>query len=129
MNKLLWIKITAVCGALVVALGAFAAHGLKAHISPQSMATYQTGIQYQVFHCLALLAIINLPLDQQRLLWVARSFLLGIILFSGSLYIIALSGIGAIGIITPVGGVAFICGWLLLFTAKAQNRNSKNDGN
>ena len=123
MNKLLWIKISALCGALAVALGAFAAHGLKGQLSPQALETYQAGIQYHIFHCLALLAIINLPLDQHRLVWVARSFLLGIVLFSGSLYSIALSGIEALGFMTPFGGAAFICGWLLLVTAKAHKKN------
>ena len=119
MNKLLWIKITAVCGALAVALGAFAAHGLKPHLSPALMQTYQTAVQYHFIHSLALLAIINLPLNERLLQWVARCFLLGIILFSGSLYTLALTGIGAIGMITPVGGGAFIGGWLLLITAKS----------
>ncbi len=119
MNKLLWIKITAVCGALAVALGAFAAHGLKPQLSEAQLQTYQTAVQYHFIHALALLAIINLPLCERRLLWVARSFLLGIILFSGSLYSIALTGISAIGLLTPFGGSAFIVGWLLLITAKS----------
>jgi uncharacterized membrane protein YgdD (TMEM256/DUF423 family) len=119
MNKLLWIKITAISGALAVALGAFAAHGLKNHLSPQLMQTYQTAVQYHFIHTLALLAIINLPLSKRSLAWVARSFLLGILLFSGSLYALALTGISAIGLLTPLGGSAFICGWLLLFTAKS----------
>jgi uncharacterized membrane protein YgdD (TMEM256/DUF423 family) len=87
--------------------------------------TYQTAVQYHFIHTLALLAIINLPLSERLLQWVARSFLLGIILFSGSLYTLALTGIGAIGILTPFGGSAFICGWLLLITAKSL----KNNGN
>ena len=119
MNKSLWIKITAVSGALAVALGAFAAHGLKPHLSAVQLQTYQTAVQYHFIHTLALLAIINLPLDERRLKWVARSFLLGIILFSGSLYSIALTGISAIGLLTPFGGSAFIVGWLLLITAKS----------
>jgi uncharacterized membrane protein YgdD (TMEM256/DUF423 family) len=122
MNKLLWIRIIAVCGALAVALGAFAAHGLKPHLSPELMQTYQTAVQYHFIHTLALLAIINLPFGERQLLWVARSFLLGIILFSGSLYAIALTGIGTIGILTPFGGSAFICGWLLLITAKSPKK-------
>ncbi|MDG1819504.1 MAG: DUF423 domain-containing protein [Porticoccaceae bacterium] len=125
MNKLLWIKITAVCGALAVALGAFAAHGLKPQLSEVQLQTYQTAVQYHFIHTLALLAIINLPLCERRLLWVARSFLLGIVLFSGSLYTIALTSISAIGLLTPFGGSAFIVGWLLLITAKSP----KNNGN
>ena len=125
MNKLLWIKITAVSGALALALGAFAAHGLKPQLSPTLMQTYQTAVQYHFIHTLALLAIINLPLSERLLQWVARSFLLGIILFSGSLYTLTLTGISAIGILTPFGGSAFIFGWLLLITAKSL----KNNGN
>ncbi len=123
MNKLLWIKITAVCGTLAVALGAFAAHGLKPHLSPALMQTYQTAVQYHFIHTLALLAILNLPLSERLLQWVALCFLLGIILFSGSLYTLALTGIGAIGILTPLGGCAFIGGWLLLITAKSPKDN------
>ena len=119
MNKLLWIKITAVCGALAVALGAFAAHGLKPHLSPALMQTYQTAVQYHFIHTLALLAILSLPLNERSLLWAARCFMLGIVLFSGSLYLIAISGISILGMITPVGGSAFIAGWLLLFTANS----------
>jgi len=119
MNKLLWIKITAVCGALALALGAFAAHGLKPHLSPALMQTYQTAVEYHFIHALALLAVINLPLSERLRLWVARCFLLGIVLFSGSLYTLALTGISGIGILTPFGGSAFICGWLLLITAKS----------
>lgn len=123
MNKSLWIKIAAVCGALAVVLGAFAAHGLKPHLSASLMQTYQTAVQYQFIHALALLAIINLPLSERSLEWVARSFLFGIVLFSGSLYAIVLTGVSAIGILTPLGGSAFICGWLLLFTAKSRKTN------
>ncbi len=118
MDKPLWIKITAVCGALAVALGAFGAHGLKSHLSPALLQTYQTAVQYHFFHTLALLAIINLPLSERLLQWVARCFLLGIILFSGSLYALALTSISAFGILTPLGGCAFIGGWLLLITTK-----------
>ena len=122
MNKRLWIKITAISGALAVVLGAFAAHGLKTYLSPQLMQTYQTAVQYHFIHTLALLVIINLPLSERSLEWVARSFLVGILIFSGSLYTLALTGISAIGILTPLGGCAFIGGWLLLFTAKSPQK-------
>jgi uncharacterized membrane protein YgdD (TMEM256/DUF423 family) len=125
MNKPLWIKITAVCGALAVALGAFGAHGLKSQLTPLLMQTYHTAVQYHFFHTLALLALLNLPLSERRLQWVARCFLLGIILFSGSLYALALTGISAFGMLTPLGGCAFIGGWLLLITVKSL----KNNGN
>ena len=81
--------------------------------------TYQTGVLYHFIHTLALLAILSLPLNERSLLWAARCFMLGIVLFSGSLYLIAISGISILGIITPVGGRAFLAGWLLLFTANS----------
>jgi uncharacterized membrane protein YgdD (TMEM256/DUF423 family) len=117
MNKLLWIRLTALSGALAVMLGAFAAHSLKGSLTPQMLDTYQTGVLYHFIHTLALLGALNLPINQRSLHWAARSFMLGIVLFSGSLYLIAVSGISVLGIITPVGGSAFIAGWLLLFTA------------
>lgn len=119
MDKLLWIRLTALSGALAVMLGAFAAHGLKGSLSAQMLQTYQTGVLYHFIHTLALLAAINLPLNERSLHWAARCFMLGIVLFSGSLYLIAISGISILGTITPVGGSAFIAGWLLLFTAKS----------
>jgi uncharacterized membrane protein YgdD (TMEM256/DUF423 family) len=117
MDKLLWIRLTALSGALAVMLGAFAAHSLKGSLTPQMLDTYQTGVLYHFIHTLALLGALNLPINERALHWAARSFMLGIVLFSGSLYLIAVSGISVLGIITPVGGSAFIAGWLLLFTA------------
>ena len=119
MNKRRWINIVALCGASAVALGAFAAHGLKAVLTDASMQTYQTAVQYHFIHTLALLAIVSLPLTRRAPLWAARSFLTGIVLFSGSLYALALTGIGGLGMVTPFGGVAFIVGWLLLITPKS----------
>ena len=119
MNKRRWINIVALCGASAVALGAFAAHGLKAVLTDASMQTYQTAVQYHFIHTLALLAIVSLPLAGRAPLLAARSFLTGIVLFSGSLYTLALTGIGGLGMITPFGGVAFIVGWLLLITPKS----------
>ena len=79
--------------------------------------TYQTGVLYHFIHTLALLATLCLPLNERSLHWAARCFMLGIVLFCGSLYLIAVSGISVVGIVTPIGGSAFIVGWLLLFTA------------
>jgi uncharacterized membrane protein YgdD (TMEM256/DUF423 family) len=112
----------ALSGAISVAAGAFGAHALKARLAPDLLAVFQTGAQYQMFHALALLAAG----------WVAsRSpgapataagwcFLAGSVLFSGSLYALALSGVRALGAITPLGGVAFIAGWLALAWAAAR---------
>jgi uncharacterized membrane protein YgdD (TMEM256/DUF423 family) len=127
MNKTAWIKIIALSGALSVAMGAFAAHGLDGSLSPRLMDTFRTAVLYQFLHSLALLGIICLPeqlLHRGRQLWVARSFLAGIILFSGSLYALVFTGISALGIITPLGGTAFIVGWgTLFFSVKPQIQN------
>jgi uncharacterized membrane protein YgdD (TMEM256/DUF423 family) len=99
-----------------VALGAFAAHGLKARLSPEHLAVFQTGCQYQMLHALALLGVALLaPHAPGRLLQTAGGlFSLGILLFSGSLYLLTLLGMPRLGMITPVGGVAFLGGWLCL---------------
>lgn len=120
MNKLLWIKIIALSAALCVALGAFAAHGVEDNLSAKYMATFRTAVLYQFLHTLALLGIVSLPdnlLHMPRQVLAAKSLLLGIVLFSGSLYALVFTGFSALGMITPLGGLAFIIGWLLLFTA------------
>ena len=102
---------------LSVALGAFAAHGLKAKLSERMLAVFQTGVDYQAYHSLAMLVLVTLALngksaDAERYLNRSLQLMLsGIILFSGSLYAVALSGIGKLGMITPVGGVLFLLAW------------------
>ena len=117
MDKLLWIRLTALSGAIAVMLGAFAAHSMKETLTPQMLDIYQTGVLYHFIHTVALLGALGLPLSERSLQWAARCFMLGIVLFSGSLYLIAVSGFSVLGIVTPIGGSAFIVGWLLLFTA------------
>ena len=117
MDKLLWIRLTALSGAIAVMLGAFAAHSMKDSLTPQMLDIYQTGVLYHFIHTVALLGALGLPLSERSLHWAARCFMLGIVLFSGSLYLIAVSGFSVLGIVTPIGGSAFIVGWLLLFTA------------
>jgi uncharacterized membrane protein YgdD (TMEM256/DUF423 family) len=99
-----------------VGLGAFAAHALKSQLSAEYLAVFQTGVHYQMLHALALLALALLMRQLPgRLLVAAGSlFTLGIVLFSGSLYALTLSGISALGMLTPLGGVAFLLGWLCL---------------
>ncbi|MES2672945.1 MAG: DUF423 domain-containing protein [Pseudomonadota bacterium] len=107
----------AISGFLTVALGAFAAHALKQQLSVDSLAIFRTGVDYQMFHALALLAI-SLLINQQpktTLLKLAGyAFIIGTLLFSGSLYALALGAPRAIGIITPLGGLGFLTGWLAL---------------
>ena len=105
----LWLGIAAVNGALAVAAGAFGAHALKALLAPDMLAVFETGARYQMYHALAM-AIAALAGTR----FAPALFLGGIVLFSGSLYALALSGIGILGAITPVGGVLFLAGWVCL---------------
>lgn len=99
---------------MAVALGAFGAHALKARLSPEMAAVWQTGVQYHAWHALALLAVgILLAQDPSRggLVVAGWLFAAGIVLFSGSLYVLALTGVRGFGAITPLGGVAWLAGW------------------
>ena len=106
---------------LAVMTGAFAAHGLKQVLDAYSLGLFETAARYQMYHALALLivaAFSAIPQFSTRWLKLAASaFILGIVLFSGSLYLLALSGIKWLGAVTPLGGVAFILGWLILIIA------------
>jgi uncharacterized membrane protein YgdD (TMEM256/DUF423 family) len=105
---------------LAVALGAFGAHSLRDRLSVDRMAVYQTGAQYQMYHALALLLIGVLAAtgSHQRLHRVAGwLFVTGILVFSGSLYGLALSGVKVLGAITPIGGACFLAGWVCLIVA------------
>jgi len=107
----------AINGFLAVSLGAFGAHGLKARLAEDMLAIYQTGVQYHMYHALALglVGLLALRFPQSGALsWSGTTFLLGILVFSGSLYVLSLSGIRWLGAITPLGGLAFLVGWLLL---------------
>ncbi|MEM9103621.1 MAG: DUF423 domain-containing protein [Pseudomonadota bacterium] len=107
----------AIFAALAVILGAFAAHGLKHKLDAYSLAVWQTGVTYHFFHAFALLAVgILMKQTAQGTIshWVIWAFIAGILLFSGSLYLLAITGVKKLGAITPIGGMAFIVGWLLL---------------
>ncbi|MEZ5490026.1 MAG: DUF423 domain-containing protein [Gammaproteobacteria bacterium] len=113
----LFLFLAAANGFLSVALGAFAAHGLSARLSEQMLATFQTGVQYHMYHTLALFGVGVLSLHYPGATLLRYSgflFLAGTLIFSGSLYILALSGIRWLGAITPIGGVAFLAGWAAL---------------
>lgn len=112
-------------GFLVVVLGAFGAHILERNISADMLEVFQTGVRYHMFHVLALLAcallsaLKNYSRFIQKAVW---SFLAGIILFSGSLYLLAVTGMTWLGMITPLGGLAFLAGWgLLIYEAVSLN--------
>jgi len=113
----LFIVLGAAFAALAVGFGAFGAHALRARLGADMLAVYQTGVQYHFWHALGVLAVGIACLQIPANLWLrAAGWLLtaGILLFSGSLYALALSGDRWIGAITPVGGLAFILGWLAL---------------
>lgn len=108
--------LAALFGFTGVGLGAFAAHGLKGQLSAEYLAVFQTGVHYQMLHALALLGLAALwqRLGGRLLTAAGVCFCVGILLFSGSLYALTLSGINALGMITPVGGLTFLAGWLCL---------------
>lgn len=112
----LWLLLSAFAGFTGVALGAFAAHGLKSRLTPEYLAVFQTGTHYQLIHALALFGVglLALHMPGRSVNLAGGAFAVGILLFSGSLYLLTLSGIGKLGMITPFGGVAFLIGWLCL---------------
>lgn len=124
MHKL-YLTLGATLAGLAVVLGAFGAHGLKQLVGPETVTTYQTGVQYQMYHAFALLiiGILYEKMPGSLLNWAGILFLAGIVLFSGSLYLLASFkamnkvGMSGIGIITPFGGLMFIVGWILLIIA------------
>lgn len=105
--------------AFAVAIGAFGAHGLKAHLSTEMLTIYKTGVEYHFYHALGLLlvGVLAVIMPNVYLKWSAIFLATGILLFSGSLYVLAITGIKWLGAITPLGGLSFIAGWVLLFVA------------
>lgn len=123
----------AICGGLSVAIGAFGAHGLESHLSQNGgdlelikrrLSQFDTGARYHLIHAVAMLTVAGLPLDSSKLFrWVARLFLIGIVLFSGSLYLLVVTGQTKLGMITPLGGLSWIIGWFLLAFVALRNRS------
>jgi uncharacterized membrane protein YgdD (TMEM256/DUF423 family) len=113
----IFLTLGAVNAFLCVALGAFGAHGLKQRLSAEMLAVYQTGVQYHFYHALGLIAVgvmlLHYPASKPMRTsgWL---MLAGIVLFSVSLYALSLSGVRGLGVITPFGGVAFLCAWAML---------------
>jgi uncharacterized membrane protein YgdD (TMEM256/DUF423 family) len=115
-----FLGLAAVLGGLAVALGAFGAHALESRITPQLLSVYETGVRYHFYHALGLIGVVyavnrwpasSLPVAAGWL------FVVGVLIFSGSLYLLALTGIRWLGAITPIGGVAFLAGWACLALA------------
>ena len=105
--------------ALAVLFGAFGAHALKTELSSEMMQVYKTGVEYQFYHALGLLLIglIGFQINSKWLRWSGFLIVAGIILFSGSLYALSISGIKIFGAITPIGGLSFVAGWACLAAA------------
>lgn len=119
-----WGAVGAVLAGLAVAAGAFGAHGLQNRIDDQSLVIWETASRYQMYHGLALL-VTSTRLQQRtsaRMTWARWLFLSGVVLFSGSLYALALTGITGLGVVTPIGGLAFLAGWFLLAVAILETR-------
>jgi uncharacterized membrane protein YgdD (TMEM256/DUF423 family) len=120
-----WFVLGALAALIAVAAGAFGAHALKARLAPDMLAIFDTGARYQMAHALALLAT-AWAATRWPGRWITAAgalFVAGIVLFSGSLYGLALSGVRAFGAVTPLGGVAFIAGWACLAAAALRAPN------
>jgi uncharacterized membrane protein YgdD (TMEM256/DUF423 family) len=120
-----FLKTAAILAALSVGLGAFAAHALKGMVSDNAVNTFDTGVRYQFYHVFALfiVALVYKDFPFKTVKYAGQLFIAGIILFSGSLYMLAflqaavLPNYRWVGAITPIGGLAFICGWILVFVS------------
>jgi uncharacterized membrane protein YgdD (TMEM256/DUF423 family) len=119
MDRIFFILAT-ILGGLGVALGAFGAHALRDIVSPSLLVTFETGVRYQMYHAFALFGVVvalsRWP-ESNLAVWAGWLFVAGVVIFSGSLYALALSGQRWLGAITPIGGVAFISGWICLLLA------------
>ncbi|MGE5243224.1 MAG: DUF423 domain-containing protein [Betaproteobacteria bacterium] len=115
-----FLLVGALAGFTGVALGAFGAHGLRGRLTPEMLAVFETGVRYQLYHAVALVAVSALMprLGGWLVVWAGWMFTAGIVLFSGSLYLLALTGVRVLGAVTPIGGLAFLVGWgFLAFAA------------
>ncbi|NJL62003.1 MAG: DUF423 domain-containing protein [Methylacidiphilales bacterium] len=135
--KQIFLSIAAILGGLSVAAGAFASHSLRGQISDRiidsgyhqrALEIFEVGTRYQMYHALALLAVAillkNQPSPSKSLIVSGWLFIIGILLFSGSLYALSLTTIAGLGLITPIGGVALICGWgALAISAMGESRD------
>jgi uncharacterized membrane protein YgdD (TMEM256/DUF423 family) len=116
----LFLTLASLSGLLAVAFGAFGAHALKHRLDDYARGVYETAVQYHFYHSLALLAVGLLALSHPQVALLRSSgwlFLLGMVIFSGSLYLLSLTGVRWLGAVTPIGGLAFIAGWGCLAAA------------
>jgi uncharacterized membrane protein YgdD (TMEM256/DUF423 family) len=116
-----WLAVAALLGASGVAFGAGGAHALRSLMPPEYLPTFETGVRYHLIHALAVLAL-ALAAERRPVALPASLFTLGTLLFSGSLYALALGAPGRLGIVTPIGGVALLLGWLALLRPASSSR-------
>ena len=120
----MWTSVAAGALALAVMIGAFGAHALRDRLDAYSMGVYEKAVFYHFVHALGLLIVSLMPragvLSEAKAGWVCMLLLAGIVLFSGSLYALAITGVRALGAVTPLGGLSFIAAWLLLAYASAK---------
>ena len=121
-----FLAIAAIFGGLSVGAGAFGAHALREKLTERSLEIFETGARYQMYHALALVLVSVLisraQFSQPVLVAAGWTFIIGIVIFSGSLYALSLTGIKAVGAVTPLGGAAFIAGWGALAIAALNNK-------
>ena len=125
-NQIFYLRIGAVLGAFAVIVGAFGAHGLESILSDEKTQVFETGVRYHFYHALAILALAagsSALWTSPFCLWACRAWAFGILLFSGSLYGLAMTQLTWLGAITPIGGIAMIAGWVLLALAAGTLRN------
>jgi uncharacterized membrane protein YgdD (TMEM256/DUF423 family) len=124
-----WSAVAAILMGLAVGIGAFGAHGLKGRLDEYSMGVYEKAVLYHFFHALGLMIVSILPrlgaISQSAGAWVCGLLLAGIVLFSGSLYVLAVSGVKALGAITPFGGLAFLGAWFYLAYALLRGEGAR----
>ncbi len=124
MTSAAWLATGAVAGGIGVALGAFGAHGLKSRVGSDLLAIFETGVRYHLVHALALIAV-AWAADRFPGVWTTVAgwgFLVGILVFSGSLYLMTLTGARWLGAVTPIGGLSFLLGWAALVIAALRGR-------
>lgn len=116
MTDRVWLLIGSIYGFVAVALGAFGAHALKERLSAEMLSVWRTAVEYQFYHALALLlvGVLSRQMPSATLNAAGLCFTVGVLLFSGSLYVLALSDVSVFGAITPFGGILFLAGWALL---------------
>ena len=115
MTRQAWLQAIGLLGALLVAAGAFGAHSLQDQVTPERLDTWNTGVRYGMWHVLGLLTVVINTSELNPWRWVLRCWLIGIIVFAGSLFALVILDKGWLGAVTPAGGILLITGWLIMF--------------